>query len=620
MSIVEPSLSKKEVRIWGDRGRGVPAGSSAVVRAFVKMVQRLAISVLRLWIAAFVIGSVCVTGRAMAQNGPVLQPQGLNWAGITTLRSLDSSLTGTGVRLGLICRSFTYVEEEPQYDYLPNVGHNCFQNAKLRFYDDGKVPAGISPHETAICSILFGEDPVGVASNLEPFSYQGAIPAAEGHIYELRHFVTQYAFTQSRPAVDLVAASFGVPFEGWWTRGMESLAEREGLTVIASIGNGSNASEPPLYPGAGANAIGVGVVSSVNAGNPATSLAYFALANPQQSTHGPTSDGRCKPDLIAPGNCLVAGTGGDQGYTMSGTWSSYSTPVVAGVAGLLIQTAKQDKRFGDILSPDGGNCLLKAILMTSATKLPYWHKGRLTTEDDHEVPLDYAQGAGMIDAVRAHQLLTAGRGNPGNVATSGWDLNRLESEQGLQQVYRIVLEEPAGKMLAVTLVWNRHYDSKKYPFERLSDSDTDLRLEVWAVNPRNPNDSVLLDYSDSKVDNVEHVHFETAAGYTSYAIIVTYSNPSERTLPGERYGVAWTVEDKPADEKDILWEDLNADGIVNDQDLEVLMSNLVVGQKSPEAYVIGDINMDGAIDVNDMKVLDARRNRKADWYADGTPN
>jgi len=565
------------------------------------------------------IGSVCITGRAMAQNVPVLQPQGLNWVGIAALRGLDPSLTGTGVNLGLVCRSFTCVDDEPQYDYLPNTSHSCFQNAKLHFYDDNKVPASISPHETAICSILFGDDPVGIASDLPPFSYQGVLPAAEGHIYELRHFVTNYVFRQSKPAVDLVSASFGMPYEGWWTRGLDSLAEHEGLTVIASIGNGFKASEPPLYPGAGANAIGVGVVSSVDAGDPATSLAYFGLVNPEQSTRGPTSDGRCKPDLIAPGNCLVAGAEGDQGYTMSGTWSSYSTPVVAGVAGLLIQTAKDDKRFGGLLSPDGGNCLMKAILMTSATKLPYWHKGRLTTDDDHEVPLDYAQGAGMIDAVRAYEVLTAGRGNPGNVAPFGWDLNRLEGSQVLQQVYRVVVNDPANKTLTVTLAWNRHYDNREYTFERLLDGDTDLRLEVWGVNPRNPNDSVLLDYSDSKPDNVEHVHVELA-GYTSYAIVVTYANPGERNLPGERYGLAWMVAEEPAEETNILWEDLNADGIVDDTDVAIVFTNVKVGQDSPEAYILGDINMDGTIDVNDVKVVNARRNRKADWYTEGVAN
>ena len=68
--------------------------------------------------------------------------------------------------------------------------------------------------------------------------------------------------------------------------------------------------------------------------------------------------------------------------------------------------------------------------MNSATKLPYWHKGRLSVEDDHEVPLDYVQGAGVVDAARAYRLLTAGRGKPGDVAAAGWDLNQLASRAG----------------------------------------------------------------------------------------------------------------------------------------------------------------------------------------------
>ena len=37
-----------------------------------------------------------------------------------------------------------------------------------------------------------------------------------------------------------------------------------------------------------------------------------------------------------------------------------------------------------------------------------------------------------------------------------------------------------------------------------------------------------------------------------------------------------------------------------------VMKNLMAGQKSPEAYLLGDINMDGAIDVNDVKAVNAR--------------
>jgi hypothetical protein len=581
------------------------------------MVHKSAISIVGLWIAAMLMGSTVVS-RASAQNGPTAQPQALNWAGIYALRGSDPSLTGAGVRVGVVCCSFTYNNDEPRYDYLPNMSHSCFQNAKLRFYDDGKVPASISPHETAIGSILFGEDAVGVAAGLEPFSYQGAVPAAEGRIYELRHFLTQYVYGQKTPGVDLVSASFGLPFEAWWTRGMDSMAEHQGLIIIASIGNGSNANDPPLYPGAGANAIGVGVISSVNTNDPATSLAHFALAYPDRSSLGPTDDGRCKPDLIAPGNCLVALADSSQGYTMSGNWSSFSTPVAAGVAGLLIQTGRQDSRLSDVLSSKGGNCLLKAILMNSAAKLPYWHKGKLTIEDDHEVPLDYAQGAGMIDAIHAHELLTAGRVGPGGTAGMGWDLNRLEDDRTLQRIYRIALSDPANKMLVATLVWNRHYE-KEWPFKNIADGDSNLRLELWAVDPNNSSNDVLVDYSDSKVDNVEHIYAEALPGRLQYEVVVSWSDPNDRAgAAGERYAVAWSVEEKLAAGDDILWQDLNADGVVDEQDLKIVMTNLVVGQKSPDAYLIGDANADGAIDLDDIRVLNEHRNRQANWHTSVT--
>lgn len=262
---------------------------------------------------------------------------------------------------------------------------------------------------------------------------------------------------------------------------------------------------------------------------------------------------------------------------------------------------------------------MKAILLNSAVKLPFWHKGRLTPDDDHEVPLDYVQGAGMVNAMRAHQLLTAGPGSPGDVSTQGWDLNRVDANQA-PQVYRFAVAEPANRVVTVTLVWNRHY-GRKYPFERIVSRDSDLRLEVWAIDAQNANNNVLLDYSDSPVDNVEHIRVELLAEYTLYEVAISHSNAEGRqtTAASERYAVAWSMEEKAADEN-ILWHDLNADGIVNEQDFSILMNNLVTGLKSPEAYVIGDINMDGSIDGEDLGQLREYRNRTAPWRTETVTN
>lgn len=557
------------------------------------------------------------TTFAAAQDLSASQPQALNWIGLDELRLAEPDLTGAGVNLGVVCRSFTYnAAGEPQNDYLPNAKHACFQDAELNPHSSLPQTPGTSNHATAICSILFGQDPNGMASALTPFAYEGIVPESDGQIYEFWHFVKSHVYTQQKPEVDVASISFGQSLEGEWTRGIDAMVEHTGMTFVASIGNGLNAADPSFYPGAGPNVIGVGVVSSVNAADPAVKLAEFALAYPEESSAGPTEDGRCKPDVIAPGNCLVADAEAESGYSMTGNWSSFSTPVAAGIVGLMIQAAKQNADLSLALSPEGGNCVMKAVLMNSATKLPYWHKGRLGDEDDHEVPLDYVQGAGMVNAARSHQLLTAGRGQPGDVSVVGWDLNEVHQGQALLQAYRIVVTDPTQKMLTATLVWNRHYRTER-PFKHMTAVDSDLRLDVYAIDPTNPTEPVLLDYCDSKVDNVEHVHVETLPGYTVYEIVVSYSDLEAKSdLPaGERYALAWSVDPKSSEE-DLLWYDLNADGVVDDADQGILKNNSIKAEKSPETYVIGDVTKDGVINDADVQAVMANRNKKASWRVD----
>ena len=556
---------------------------------------------------------------ARAESQPIekiLQPQALNHAGIYELRQIDPNLTGSGVKFAVICRSITYIDGEPQNDYQPSTEHNCFAGKQFGFHDQAELPAGISPHSTAICSILLGEDPNASNPQLGQFYYQGTAPAAKADIYEFWHFLINNVFPSSPPDADIITAGIGNQFEDWWTRGIESLAERYGLIVVAGIGNGSNVHDPLLYPGAAANVIGVGVVDSVNTENLAANLAHFSLVYPEHSSFGPTSDGRCKPDIVAGGNCLAADSNEPNRYGPAGSWSSFSTPVVAGTIGLLVQKAKQDANLSSAASPEGGNCVIKAILLNSATKLPYWHKGRLTEDDDHQAPLDYIQGAGMLNAVGAYKQLIAGLNKPGYVSTTGWDNNLLDKSKNSQNIYKITLTEPADKFITATAVWNKHYNST-YPFEPLPEKDSNLRLELWAVDPNDPNNDYLLDYSDSSADNLEHIYCLADANYINYEIVLSISdiddpNPIDTT---QRYGLAWNVSEVP-DSDNIFWYDLNADGIVNELDFTVLFNNLMNSIKTPESYLLGDINTDGAIDVNDLQILMSHKNLKADWHTE----
>ncbi len=575
------------------------------------MLTKSSIKGLLIYLGILLFSAGAAAGQDISQGDEIIQPQGIDRVGVYNLRQLDPLLTGAGVNFAIVCRSYTYINGEPQNDYRPNINHNCFNSDKFQFIDQSDLESGISPHSTAVCSILFGEDSDAYNPQLGRFYYQGVSPKSRVDVYEFWNFLINNVTNHTPLNADILTADFGYPLEEWWTRGIESLAEHYGLIVVSGIGNGSNSYDPVLYPGAGSNVIGVGVIDSVNSDDPTISLAEFSLANPEHSSLGPTANGRCKPDIIAPGNCLAADANEQDKYEPTGNWSSFSTPIVAGTIGLLVQKAKQLPALQSAISPDGGNCVIKSILLNSATKLPYWHKGKLSMDDDHTTPLDYIQGAGMLNAVGAYTTLTAGQNKPGDVASTGWDLNVLDKNTNADKMYRIALDDSSEKFITVTIVWNKHYNDF-YPFEPIPEKDGNIKLELWAVDPADQSNNYLLDYSDSSIDNVEHIHVAADPGYTNYEVIVTFSDTDNQNVNKQTYGIAWEVEERQESDN-IFWYDLYADGIVNESDVSVLMKNSLINAKSPESYLVGDINADGVINADDLEELLNHNNRRADW-------
>jgi hypothetical protein len=198
--------------------------------------------------------------------------------------------------------------------------------------------------------------------------------------------------------------------------------------------------------------------------------------------------------------------------------------------------------------------------MTSARKLPWWHKGQPGSEDDTRAPLDYLQGAGMLDALGAYRLLTEGSKLQVGL-TGGWD-NTLLTDQNPAAVYPIRIEPSQGQFLTATLTWNRPYEGK-YPFQPIAEKDSDLRLELWAVNPRS-SERVLLDVSDSSADTVEHLYVPLPAEYQNYELVASYSDSRSVRTP-VRAGLAWSAgPDASADNP--WWYDLNEDGRIDETD------------------------------------------------------
>jgi hypothetical protein len=526
------------------------------------------------------------TAQADDTNSGNLQPAALYYTGTYRLRETNPELTGRGVRIAAVCRSMTYVDGEPQDDYMMNLQHQSLADGNVTFADGLEVGGGISGHSTAIGGLLIGDDPMGFDDAVGDFYYEGAAPDAEVEVYEFWRFLCNHVFGGRELDADILTMSVGTVFEDWWTRGIERMADKEGLIVFAGAGNGNSVFDPLLYPAAGANVIAVGVVDSAGEEDSMGGLREFSVPRVQHSSCGPTADDRCKPDIVAPGNCLVPDANSPSGYSITGNFSSFATPIAAGTAGLLVQHAHSVSELGAAVAKEGGNCVIKAILMNSATKLPYWHKGLGAKDDDHEVSLDYSQGAGAINAEGAFEQLAAGQSNGDEANPVGWDNNVIDRNGNAENVYPFEIAVGEGDFITATLVWNRHYGDS-YPFEVVLEEDSDLRLELWAIDAANPQRKSLIDYSDSINDNVEHIYCPADPNYSSYEIVVTFSKASEGDGT-ERYGLAWKT-GRADGGQNIWWDDINGDGEIDDTDRLVFAIFEGMGQLLSENSTLSEM-------------------------------
>jgi Subtilase family/Dockerin type I domain len=560
----------------------------------------------RLICALLIFVSICLCSSIASADNPVpTQPAALDYAGIFKVRQSNPELTGQDVTIAAVCRSLTYIDGYPQDDYRLNINHNCFGQSNITFIDSVEAQAGLSNHATAIGAILCGADPNGFFNETGYFKYEGAAPAANLNVHEFWRFLVNYIYGGQEVEADVLTFSVGGSFEDWWTRGIERLVEKTGLVTVAGIGNGTEVDDTLLYPAASSNVIGVGVIDSVICTNTAKTLGNFSIPFPEHSSCGPTYDQRAKPDIVAPGNCLAPLSDGQDQYDITGDFTSFATPIVSGTTALLIQKAKEEPGLQAALSNNNANCVIKAILLSSADKLVGWHKGLAGKADDHSAVLDQTQGAGAINAAGALELLTAGQNTTGIVKATGWDNDTIQKEQLVENVYEFEFADLKGdQFITATLSWNFHY-LDEYPFRRAAEQ-TDLRLELWATGNDDPEQEYLLDYSDSATNNLEHIHYAVDPNYNNYKLIVTLGNDQQNNNAGlQNYGLAWQTAKKTV--KDIYWYDLNGDEKIDSMDIGMMLENMSGDQEETPYRLIGDINLDGTIDIEDAKLLMSRR-------------
>jgi hypothetical protein len=324
-----------------------------------------------------------------------------------------------------------------------------------------------------------------------------------------------------------------------WSLGLDHIIAAHGTTIVVAAGNDGPGSGTLSGPPVGSfNILSVGATG----GNGAVISEDYSQIAPY-SSRGPTSDGRSKPDIVAPGSLLEL-------PTLNNTWSegsgtSFATPLVAGGAALLIDMGRDRGMNTDAL-------VIKSVLMNSADKLAGWSHSSIA-------PLDPNFGAGQMNLQSAYYQYDAGEQGPGTVSVVGWDHGSILG--GTDNAYDIGLNLPAGSELTATLVWNRSVTSSTSNIETTVYTASPLaNLDLFLYETGNLSTPVAN--SISTVDNVEHLflpvnsqgHYQLAVRAVSGGLIDPLS-----------YCLAWSilVPEIP------LQGDYNGDGTVDASDYVV---------------------------------------------------
>jgi len=325
-------------------------------------------------------------------------------------------------------------------------------------------------------------------------------------------------------------------------RRADYLIDTADVLMCVGVNNGRNTPVPPLM-GSAYNVIAVGALN----GNSSGGYTRFEV------------EGRCKPDVVAPGGL-----------------TSFATPVAAAVVARLLEAADQMAS-----SPDGGAVddaaikhvgggagddpnaaqaidaspqsfaarnpaarseLIKAVLMAGAIKPQGWSR-------EPGKPLDAHLGAGVVRLDRSLTILRGGEAEPGRVRRRyGWDYGQARADQVLG--YTFDVRQPLGPA-SIMLVWNRRIDGRTIiampkgatrPIKgwvhapRLADFD--LRL----VEINDAGEAVQMQLSASRIDNVEHLYLPVLVPGRYRLEVIRRSDDA----PDERwdYALAWRLEDQ----------------------------------------------------------------------------
>lgn len=254
------------------------------------------------------------------------------------------------------------------------------------------------------------------------------------------------------------------------------------------------------------------------------------------------------------------------------TAPSDATPIVAGAVAIL-----QDASNGSAASFSE---VIRATIMAGATKGAGDIAG--TWSRTPTQPLDLVYGAGELNILNSYNIQQGGEVNGGTTSATaataninGWDYeNNLSSNDDRYYEFTVGADE-AVEDFSIALAWNFNVVLTFRPSQL-----ADLSLQLTDSNNN------VVDFSDSSVDNVEHIFIPSLPAGT-YQLRVENSSAFNTD-----YGLAFGGTVVPA----VLLGDSNLDGVVNFFDVAALVGFLTSGSYLEQA----DTNQDGVVNFLDI--------------------
>lgn len=398
---------------------------------------------------------LCLTLRLTASDFDTI--------GVTPLRAVDPTLTGTGIYVTQAEASESGTNPN-QFEVSPAA---TGQPTNLFTWISSSGTANTFPN--AVGSESGHAD--GVASHFYHIYYGPSPGVLHVDNYQADTYYENVITPSLATSSKVVNQSFyftGTPSDTVVNSTYDNYVALWGTIFCSVVGSGTTA----FAPASSYNNIGVGVSDA-------------------QSSVGGTPDGRAKPDLCAPGQA-----------------TSFAAPYVSAGATILLQAAAR----GDAGTNTAAACdirTVKALLMNGAVKPSNW-----THTVSMPVDATHGTGAGVLNIFNSYKQLTFGQhaaiettsistgsahppeSNPANETSNvGWDFGTINSsaiQDGVAHYYLSLPATNGNYTLTATLVWDRQLNKT---------SINDLDLFLYRTS-----DGAQVALSTSRVDNVEHLY------------------------------------------------------------------------------------------------------------------